>query len=426
MMNTNGRRLPGVGVSRRHFLRFGMGAAAASAAGLGVPVFGQDKDTVAGGNGKAVIVLWMGGGPSQLDTWDPKPGQKTGGPMKVIETAIRGVHLPAAMDKIAKQMKHISLLRAMTTMEAAHDRGAHLFHTCFAPIPGQDFAAMGTVVAAELTQKDFPLPSFVSVQQQDIPQSSAFGEEFKPFTVNDVNNPVPNVSRSGGVSPELQKEREELLDSQNDEFEGRREGREVEKVRSAVQKAEDLMTTPLLKAFDVKSEPEELRKEYGGYFGQNCLLARRLVQAGVKFVEIGLGGWDTHVNNFDSVNRIIREQLDPGMGTLVKDLNEKGMLKDTIVLWMGEFGRTPEINATNGRDHWCNGFSVAMAGGGVGGRIVGATDKTGMGVQERPVTVPELFATVYRHLGIPENNHYIVNARKVKYSYGGKPIRELL
>ncbi|HKR56914.1 MAG TPA: DUF1501 domain-containing protein [Gemmatimonadales bacterium] len=418
---------PGVGVSRRHFLRFGLGAAAASAAGIHLPAFAQDQDTVAGGSGKSVIVLWMGGGPSQLDTWDPKPGQKTGGPTKAIDTAVRGIQLAQPMERIAKQMKHISLMRAMTTMEAAHDRGAHLLHTCFAPIPGQDFAAMGTVVAAELTRKDFPLPSYVAVSPATtIPQSSSFGEEYQAFTVNNVDNPVPNVMRSGGVSADHQQAREELLDSQNEEFEGRREGREVEKVRTAVQKAEDLMTTPLLKAFDVKSESEELRKEYGGYFGQNCLLARRLVQAGVKFVEVGLGGWDTHVNNFDAVSRNVREQLDPGMGTLIKDLAEKGMLKDTIVLWMGEFGRTPEINGTNGRDHWCKAFSVAMAGGGVGGRLVGSTDKTGMEIQDRPVTVPELFATVYRHLGIPENNHYIVNQRKVKYSYGGKPIKELL
>ena len=417
-------RPAGVGVSRRHFLRFGMGAAAASAAGLSLPAFAQDKDTVAGGSGKAVILLWMGGGPSQMDTWDPKPGHKNFGMNRAIETAVRGVQLPHEMKTLAKQMKHVGILRAVTTMEAAHERGAHLLHTCFSPIPGQDFAAMGTVVAAELTKKDFPLPSFVSVSQQNIPQSSSFGEEFKAFTVNNVDNPIPNVMRT--VSPEQQKRREELLDAQNEDFEGRREGRQIEKVRTAVQKAEDLMTTPLLKAFDVKSEPEALRKEYGGYFGQNCLLARRLVQAGVKFVEIGLGGWDTHVNNLDSVNKNIREQLDPGMGTLIKDLDQKGMLKDTIVLWMGEFGRTPEINATNGRDHWCKAFSVAMAGGGVGGRIIGATDKSGMEIQDRPTTVPELFATVYHLLGIPENKHYLVNSRKVKYSYGGKPIKELL
>ena len=422
----DGCRAPGVGVSRRHFLRYGLGAAAASAAGVHLPAFAQDQDTVAGGSGKSVIVLWMGGGPSQLDTWDPKPGHKNAGPFKAVETSLRGVFLGQPMERIAKQMKHIAVLRAVTTMEAAHERGAHLLHTCFSPIPGQDFAAMGTVVASKLTPKNFPLPSFVAVSPPPIPQSSSFGEEYQAFTVNNVDNPVPNVMRAGGISPDHQKSREELLDAQNEEFEGRREGREIEKVRTAVQKAEDLMTTPLLNAFNLKTEPEELRKEYGGYFGQNCLLARRLVQAGVKFVEVGLGGWDTHVNNFDAVNKNVREQLDPGMGTLIKDLDQKGMLKDTIVLWMGEFGRTPEINATNGRDHWCKAFSVAMAGGGVGGRIVGATDKAGMEIQDRPVTVPELFATVYKLIGIPENDHYIVNQRKVKYSYGGKPIKELL
>jgi uncharacterized protein (DUF1501 family) len=418
---------PGVGVSRRSFLRFGLGAAAASAAGFPLPAFGQDQDTVAGGSGKSVILLWMGGGPSQLDTWDPKPGQKTGGPFKGLDTALRGIQLAEPMVRISKQMKHVAVVRALTTMEAAHERGAHLLHTCFAPIPGQDFAAMGTVVAAELTRKDFPLPSYVAVSPAGpIPQSTAFGEEFQAFTVANVDNPVPNVARAGGVSADRQAAREKLLDAQNEEFEGRREGRVIEKTRTAVKKAGDLMTTPLLKAFNTKAESEELRKEYGGYFGQNCLLARRLVQAGVKFVEVGLGGWDTHYNNFEAVNKLVREELDPGMGTLIADLDKQGMLKDTLVLCMGEFGRTPEINASNGRDHWCKAFSVAMAGCGVGGRIIGATDKTGMEIQDRPVTVPELFATIYRLIGIPENNHYIVNARKVKYSYGGKPIRELL
>jgi len=415
---------PGVGLSRRGFLRFGLGAAAASAAGLHLPsAFGQD--TVTGKTGKSVILLWMGGGPSQLDTWDPKAGQKTGGPFKAIDTAVRGIQLAEPMEKISKQMKHIAVLRAMTTMEAAHERGTHLFHTCFAPIPGQDFAAMGTVVAAELTRKDFPLPSYVAVSPPGIPQSASFGEEYQPFTVTNPENPVPNVKRPAGVSSDRQKALEQLLDAQNEEFEARREGRMVEKVRTAAQKAEDLMTTPLLKAFDLKSEPDELRKEYGGYFGQNCLLARRLVEAGVKFVEVGLGGWDTHYNNFEAVSKNVRENLDPGMGTLIKDLDQRGLLKDTLVLWMGEFGRTPEINVSNGRDHWCKCFSVAMAGCGVGGRVIGSTDKTGMEISDRPVTVPELFASVYKLIGIEENKHYIVNARKVKYSYGGKPIREL-
>jgi hypothetical protein len=418
--------VPGVGVSRRTFLRFGLGAASAAAAGIRLPgVFAQD--TVASSrSGKSVIMLWMGGGPSQLDTWDPKPGTKTGGPFQAIDTAVRGIKIGQHLEKVAAQMKHMALLRAVTTKEAAHERGTFLMHTCFAPIPGQDFAAMGTVVSAELTKKDFPLPSFVAIAPPPIPQSPAFPEEFQPFTVGNVNDPVPNVRRPGDVSGDRQAEREKLLDAQNAGFEPRREGREIEKVKTAVKKAEDLMTTPLLKAFDIRQEPESLRKEYGGPFGQNCLLARRLVEAGVKFVEVGLGGWDTHDNNFDQVEKNCRNQLDPGMGTLIKDLDKRGLLKDTLVIWAGEFGRTPEINGGNGRDHWCMCFSVAMAGCGLNGRVIGATDKTGQGIQDRPVTVPELFASVYKMIGIEPNKQYVINTRKVKYSYGGTVVKELV
>lgn len=413
------------GLSRRTFLRFGLGAASAAAAGISVPAFAQDTQAEFKKTGKSVILLWMGGGPSQLDTWDPKEGQKTGGPFKSIETAARGIRLSEHMEKIATQMKHISVLRAVTTREAAHERGHHLMHTAFSPIPGQDFAAMGTVVSYELTPKNFPLPGFVGIAPPGIPQSSAFAEEHQAFTVGSINDPVPNVRRPGDVSKERQAQREKLLDEQNASFEAR-EGREIEKVKTAVKKAEDLMTTPLLKAFDIKQESEALRKEYGGAFGQNCLLARRLVEAGVRFVEVGLGGWDTHDNNFDQVQKNVRNNLDPGMGTLIKDLDQRGLLKDTLVVWMGEFGRTPEINGGNGRDHWCKCFSVAVAGCGVGGRLIGATDKTGMEIQDRPVTVPDLFASIYKILGIEPNKQYIINTRKVKYSYGGTPVKELV
>ncbi len=415
------------GLSRRTFLRFGLGAASAAAAGLQLPLWAQETTAELKRSGKSIILLWMGGGPSQLDTWDPKDDKKTGGAFKPIDTAVRGIRVSEHLEKIATQMKHISVLRAVTTKEAAHERGTHLMHTCFAPIPGQDFAAMGTVVANELTPKEFPLPAFVAVSPPPIPQSSAFGEEFQAFTVGSVNDPVPNVRRPGDVSRERQAEREKLLDEQNAGFEGKREGREIEKVKTAVKKAEDLMTTPLLKAFDIKQEKEELRKEYGGPFGQNCLLARRLVEAGVKFVEVGLGGWDTHDDNFKKVEDNCRKQLDPGMGTLIKDLAQRGMLKDTLVLWMGEFGRTPEINGGQGRDHWCKCFSVAVAGGGVErGRIIGETDKTGMEIKDRPVTVPDLFASIYKTVGIEPNKQYIINTRKVKYSYGGTPVKDLV
>ena len=234
------------------------------------------------------------------------------------------------------------------------------------------------------------------------------------------------MRRSQGVADARQAAREKLLDEQNLEFEAKRDGREISKIQTAMKKAEDLMSTPLLKAFNVREESEEMRKEYGEGFGLNCLLARRLVEAGVKYVEVGHGGWDTHDNNFETVQGNLGT-LDPGVGALLKDLEQKSLLKDTMVVVMGEFGRTPEINATNGRDHWCKCFSLALGGGGIpGGRLIGETSADGMEIARRGVSVPELFATIYSKLGIDPDGSYSVNTRKVPYAYRGKPIKELM
>jgi len=410
--------------TRRTFLRFGL-AGAGALVGM-KPLASLAQDTVAKRTGKNVILIWLPGGPSQMDTWDPKPGRKTGGPTKAIDTAVRGLQIAEQMPKIAAQMKHLSIVRTMTTSEAAHERGTYLMHTCYSPIPGQDFCAMGTVVSFETHQKGFPLPEYVAIQPPAIPASPALGEEFLPFQIGSIGDPVPNVKRPGEVGEERQHERDRLLNEQNAEFEQKREGREINKIQTAMKKAEDLMNTPLLKAFNVNAEPEAVRAEYGKGMGQNVLLARRLVEAGVRYVEVGLGGWDTHEQNFERVPENLK-QLDPAVGMLMKDLAEKDMLKDTMVMVMGEFGRTPEINGTNGRDHWCKCFSVAIGGGGIpGGRVIGRTDQDGMDIRERPVTVPELFATVYEKLGIDAMHTYVVNTRKVPYAYRGKPIRELL
>lgn len=414
-------------VTRRSFLRFGL-AGAGALVGM-KPLAALAQDTVArpaAGASKSVILLWMGGGPSQIDTWDPKPGKKTGGPFKAIDTAARGIQISEHLPKTAAQMKHVSLIRSLTTQEAAHERGTYLMHTCYAPIPGQDFCAMGTVVSFEFHRTGFPLPEFVAISPPAIPASPVLGEEFLPFQIGSLREPVPNVRRPGDVHSERQRERNRLLAEQNAEFEARREGREIDKVRTSMKKAEELMSTPLLKAFDLSQEPESLKKEYGGPFGQNCLLARRLVESGVKYVEVGLGGWDTHENNFDAVERNLGA-FDPGYATLIRDLDQRGLLQNTIVLCMGEFGRTPEVNPANGRDHWCRCWSVAVAGGGIpGGRVVGETTPDGMDIRNRPVTVPDLFATVYSKLGINPDGFYLVNTRKVPYAYRGKPVKELM
>jgi hypothetical protein len=421
------------GFSRRSFLRFSLGAAAASA----VPGYAAAQQTVAGkrpeqskGKGaKSVIMLWMGGGPTQLDTWDPKPGQKNGGETKAIDTTIPRVQFNELLPICASQAKHMSVIRSMATREGAHERGTSLMHLGINAVQAVPIAPLGTIVSYEKGEKDFPLPHFIAMDPPLIPQSAVFGEDYLPFRLNNADNPIPNLRRNVGADRD--KLRASLLLEQNKDWDSKRLQSEVRKVEAAYVKSEDVMNTPLLKAFNYNEEPAELRKAYGQRFGVNCLLARRLVQAGVSFVEIGMGGWDTHNDNFNAMGRML-PTLDAGMGTLIKDLAEKDMLKDTLVIWAGEFGRTPSVNAGRGRDHHANGFSVVLAGGALaGGRVYGDTGANGEGCS-KPVPMHNLFATMLAACGIDPNKKYEAEGRKVKYasnngnaSTSGTPIKEL-
>lgn len=406
--------------TRRTFLRFLVGGAAGSAF---VPQALTSAETAAKPKrGKSCILLWMNGGPSQLETFDPKSGESTGGPTRSVETSVRGVKISAFLPRLAQQMEHLSLIRSLSTGEAAHERGRYLMHTGYSPIPGLSFAPLGTVASYELATVEFPLPTFVALSAPDIPHSDVFGETHLPFALRDVEDPVANIRSLESVK---RKRRARLLQAQEEAFLSVRQGREVERRRAATRKAEDLMTTELLSAFRIEDEPEAVRERYGGEFGQQCLLARRLVTAGVPFVEIGLGGWDTHRDNFDKTRKLCTE-LDTGFASLLEDLAASGQLSETLILWAGEFGRTPTINGDDGRDHWARCWSVALAGGGIqGGRVIGATDKLGMDIASRPVAVEDFFATAYHALGIDPAEKYTVSGRKVKYAYGGKPVREL-
>jgi uncharacterized protein (DUF1501 family) len=219
-----------------------------------------------------------------------------------------------------------------------------------------------------------------------------------------------------------------LLKAQEDDFEKDHPSDEVTRHKTAYDKADRLMHTPLLEAFDLSKEKPELVQAYGdSQFGKGCLLARRLVERGVACVEVSLGGWDTHQDNFNRVAQNCKA-LDPGMGTLIKDLNDKGLLKNTLVLWMGEFGRTPKINPNNGRDHFPKAWSLALAGGGIqGGRVIGSTDKDGLEVKERPVTVPDLFATIYAALGVDSKKKNVSPlGRPIQLADNGVAVKELL
>lgn len=410
------------GISRRTFLKFSMGAAGLAATNPWRALWSQDT-VAAAAKTKACILLWMGGGPSQLDTFDPKPGRKTGGAFKAIPTNVRGLHFSEHLPRLAQVANKLSVIRTLSHTEGAHERGTYLMHTGYSPIGGLDFPPTGSVLSYELADKNFPLPNFVTVSSPQVPLSSIFGDEHLPFAIANIDNPIPNLMRP--VEPEREKNRLALLAKQEEEFRGNREGRETTKHEVAYRKAEDLMTTPLLKAFNIHEEPEEVLKRYGQGFGRYCLLARRLVEAGVKCVEVSLGGWDTHQNNFELTQRNLLE-LDPAFSALIEDLSRSDLLQETLVVWAGEFGRTPEINPQNGRDHWTKSCAAVLAGGGIqGGRVIGETDKDGMEIANRPVTVPDFFATIYKCLGIDPEKKYAVEGRKVKYAYNGKPIKEL-
>lgn len=418
--------------NRRSFLRFSLGAGAGvAAASLPHSVLAQQTvaKQAAGRGAKSVIMLWMGGGPTHIDTFDPKPGQKNGGEFKAIDTTAPGVKFSEHMKECAKAAKHMSVIRSMATMEGAHERGTSLMHLGIQPVQGLEVPPSGTVISFEKGRKDFPLPHFIAIDPPLIPQATTFGDEYMPFRLNNASNPIPNISRN--VPVDRDKQRAALLLEQNKDWDSKRQQKEVAKVENAYVKSEDVMNTPLLKAFNYQEEPSELRQRYGDRFGVNCLLARRLAAAGCSFIEIGMGGWDMHDNVFESCKRSL-PTLDKGMGTLIQDLAEKDMLKDTMVMWCGEFGRTPDINQGKGRDHWANGFSVVLAGGGLaGGRVYGDTGMNGHSCT-KPVPAHNLFATIYRACGIDPEKRYDTEGRKIKYaSVNGnsssvtKPIMEL-
>jgi hypothetical protein len=331
----------------------------------------------------------------------------------------------------------------MVSREGSHERGRYLLHTGYVPTGTVIHPSMGAVSAMELGSKELDLPNFIAVGG-NTDGAGFLPPEFNPFVANvggggrpgqgggaskgGGSASIPNIGYGAGVDKSRFRERMKLLKAQEDEFEKDHPSDEVTRHKTAYEKADRLMHTPLLEAFDLSKEKPELVQAYGdSAFGKGCLLARRLVERGVACVEVNLGGWDTHQDNFNRVAQNCKA-LDPGMGTLIRDLNEKGLLKNTLVLWMGEFGRTPKINANNGRDHFPKAWSIAMAGGGIqGGRVIGSTDKDGLEVKERPVTVPDLFATVYTALGVDAKKKNISPlGRPIQLSDNGVAVKELL
>lgn len=392
---------------------------------------------------RSCIVLWMAGGPAQTDTFDPKPGHANGGPFKPIETAAPGVRIGEHLPQVAKQAKHLAVVRSMATKEGDHGRATLHLRTGNLPQGAIDFPVLGSLVAKEKERAGSDLPGFVSIAPRGFGAAALsagfLGPQHAPLVVggngdiysNDATGGlrVENLDRPSSVNDDRMAERLALLHESEAEFLAARPGVGTASHKSAYERAVRLMRPSAAKAFDLSDEDEKVRDRYGrNRFGQGCLLARRLVERGVPFVEVALGGWDTHDNNFKQVQSLCGT-LDPAWATLMADLQDRGLLETTTVVWMGEFGRTPGINPRNGRDHYPNAWSVVLGGGGIkGGQTVGMTGTSGMEVVDRPVAVTDLLATICGAIGVDPLKQNLSNVnRPIRIvDQAAKPIREVL
>jgi hypothetical protein len=414
-------------INRRTFLRnIGVGAA-----GLGLLGW---KDAVTlhaeelRKRGMACILLFMRGGPSQLETFDPKPDTTNGGPTKVIRTAANGIQIAESWPKVAGAMKDIGLIRSMTNKEGEHLRATYQLHTGYVPAGTVKYPTLGSIVAKELGATDFDLPHFVSIGGRvELIGAGFLGMSVAPFMVTNPAQLPNNVALPAGINAGRFQRRIGLLDKLEQDFADAGGGPRVEDHKALYGSAAQMVLSPRLQAFDIGQEKDPVRDRYGRTpFGQGCLLARRLIEAGVTFVEVNSNGWDTHDNNFERV-KSLSDAVDPAFAALVGDLKERGMLERTLVIWMGEFGRTPKINPRTGRDHYPRAFNVALAGAGVkGGQVIGATSADGTTVTQRPVTVPDLFCSFYQALKInPRKENISGLGRPIKIIDGGQVVKEL-
>ncbi|HJZ91167.1 MAG TPA: DUF1501 domain-containing protein [Gemmataceae bacterium] len=370
---------------------------------------------------KACIVLWMDGGPSHLDTFDPKPDARAEirGDLKAIPTAIPGVVVSEKFPTLAGLMKEIALIRGMSTEEPDHSRGRLYMHTGYRPgIGGVEYPVLGSVASAELGDADAALPNFVVTgtplnKYEFVTTPGYLGPRHQPLALND---PAKGLEDLRSLAKDFD-DRVLLLEEMERGFARKYPVPPVEAHRTMASRAVRLIRSEKAKAFDLSQEAAAARAAYGDTgFGRGCLLARRLVEAGVPFVEVYLQNWDTHEKPVAEAAKGLMEQVDRGMGTLLRDLKDRGLLESTLVVWMGEFGRTPQVNRNGGRDHFSRAWSTALAGAGIrGGQVVGKTDDRGSAVTDRPVSARDFMATVCRALGI--------DYAKMIDTPGGRPVK---
>lgn len=374
---------------------------------------------------KSLIVLWMAGGPSQLETFDPHAGLSQ---VESIKTAISGVQIANLLPQMAEEIQHLNIVRSMMSKEGDHERGTYLLKTGYRPDPTLRHPTLGAIVEHELPKNGVEIPRHVTLGPTEWPMWGGFlGAEHDAFKVYDPGRELHNMQHYR--PDDSQKRRMENLSVLEQTFaQGRKLQTKKTLHQDAINRALMMMSSKQLKAFKIDDEPEAMRKAYGdSTFGRGCLVARRLIEEGVRSVEVSLNGWDSHAANLKNQSANIKD-LDPAFATLVKDLRERDLLQSTVVLWIGEFGRTPAINPAGGRDHWPTGFSCVVGGGGLrSGLVLGETDPVNAKTTPSdPVEVADLYATILQTLGIEYAKEMITPIGRPMTFSSGKPISKLL
>ena len=424
--------------SRRNFLRAGAGLLGVTTSGW-LPAFaGQIAKHPE--RRRQCILLWMAGGPSQLDTFDMKPDHANGGEFKEIATNAPGVRFSEHLPILAQHADELAIIRGLSTREGDHSRGTHLMRTGKAPGGPVAYPSIGSSLAKELDYESNNLPSYISIGANPAFAPAAFGPGFlgpsyaaTPVGVSQAgeNETYPrlgvnHLAAAAGISADQEVIRRDLWNALQSDFLATHRGGNATAHDTAYRRAIRMMDSNAAEAFELGKESSAVREAYGtSLFGQGCLLARRLIERGVPFVEVGLGGagdgigWDTHADNFTAVKQL-SERLDAGWGTLMGELAERGLLETTTILWMGEFGRTPAINAMGGRDHFPQAWTCVLGGGGIaGGQAYGKTSAAGTEVDENKVDVGDVLSTLCKALGVDaEHENVTTQNRPVKIAEG--------
>lgn len=407
-------------LSRRAFTSLSLGAFAYLVGGRPTRAAPPTPD------GPRLVCLWLHGGPSQLETFDPKPGLAIGGPTRAIDTSIPGIKLAEGLPQTAEQLQHLALIRSMVSQEGDHERGNLFVRSGYRPDVTLEYPTLGALLTHEEPVDGAEIPSYVSIlDPTDYSKGGYLGPEVAPFRIGDPRDPVRDIQPR--VSDARQARRLEGLNVLEEGFAGRRPYAEKRsKHRDRTARALEMMRSEHLAAFEVEDEPRAVRAAYGDTpFGRGCLAARRLLEVGVRCVEVTLTGWDTHIDNFTETSKLC-ETLDPALASLTRELRERDLWEDTVLVCGGEFGRTPRINKTEGRDHWPKGFSMLLGGGRIrGGQVLGATGD-GEEAPVDPVSVQQLCATVFAGLGLDPTTETISPIGRPLKLADGEPLKRLL